>query len=158
MEELPVNVLSRINQNAQPVVLRWWAELNAADRQAAIAAWDDEARDRFFTANPEDHDPLPVVIGGRFIPAESPLMSPEWQADYFEYLLNHPELVLSNVVQIKRFGICTAHPDALAALKAGCIPVTFSCPFHSPDCPMRQLLDQCPNQSLQLTGLQRRTL
>ena len=147
MDEVPADILARIADDARPVVRRWWAGLTAADRQAAVAAWDDEAQDRFFAPESGDSEPIPVVLGGRFVPAEQPLVGPEWHADYFEYLLKYPELLLCEKPYFPIGGVCTAHPEARAALAAGCIPAGFQCPLASAECPMRRLLDKRPNRS-----------
>lgn len=153
MDELPADLLARIAAEARPAVERWWAGLSADDRRDALAAWDEAARDRFFAPSPDALGPVPVVIGGRFVPAEQPLVGAEWHADYFEYLLKYPELLLVNEVQLRTFHIgCTAHPEARAALAAGCIPAGFVCPLGSTDCPMRRMLAESPGQSIQLVG------
>jgi hypothetical protein len=148
VDEVPADILARVGDDALPAVRRWWTDLSAADRQAAVVAWDDEARDRFFAPLADDTlEQLPVVIGGRFVPAEqSQLVGPEWHADYFEYLLKYPELLLCELPYYPVMGVCTAHPEARAVLAAGCIPAGFVCPLSSVECPMRQLLAKTPNQ------------
>ena len=151
MDELPADIWLRIAADARPVVCRWWSGLTDAERADAVAAWDEERQAAFFTPETGDIEPLPVVIGGRFVPAEHPeLVGSEWQADYFEYLLKYPELLLPPP-EYHIGGVCTAHPEARAVLASGCIPAGFVCPLSSAECPMRPLLAKRPNQALHLT-------
>ena len=154
MDEMPADVLGRVAEDARAVVCRWWADLTDKQRGQLVAEWDERREMVFFTPEPGDcWEMLPVVIGGRFIPKEQPLVSPEWHADYFEYLLKYPELLV-NAPAERVFALgCTAHPEARAALKAGCIPAGFTCPLANSECPMRKLLARAPGQSLVLTGL-----
>src|SRR5438552_946116 len=77
----------------------------------------------------------------------------EWHAEYFEHLLNHPELVLLEPPAVRTFHICIRHEVARAVLTAGRIPPDFKCPFGIESCPMRKLLDVQPNRALQLIPL-----
>ncbi|WP_020475448.1 BTB/POZ domain-containing protein [Zavarzinella formosa] len=154
MDEFPAEMMARISEQARPVVWRWWDGLTPAEREEAVADWDERREAGFFAPLPGDcWDQIPVVIGGRFVPAEqSQLVGPEWHADYFEYLLSYPELLLNEKRPLRTFGICTAHPEARSALASGCIPAGFVCPLASAECPMRRLLAGSPGQSLCLTG------
>jgi hypothetical protein len=153
MVEIPGYILRRIADDARPVVLQWWACLDSKDRNDTLAAWDEQKTNRFFVSQTGDSaEKLPVVIGGRFVPAEQPLVGPEWQADYFEYLLKYPELLLCELPHIPIGGVCTAHLDARLALTVGAISSEFVCPLASDECPMRHLLRRKPNQTLYLTG------
>jgi hypothetical protein len=61
-------------------------------------------------------------------------------SDFYEYLVNH-EVILDGG---RTYHICSAHPQARAALAAGRIPAEFRCPFARATCPMRSLLDAAP--------------
>lgn len=153
MDELPARILSRIADDARPVVQRWWASLTPTAREDSLTDRDERRETGVFAPQEGDRwEQVPVVIGGRFVPAEhSQLVGPEWHADYFDYLLKYPELLLNEKREIRTGGVCTAHPEARATLAAGCIPAGFVCPLGSDECPMRKLLSQRPNQTLQLT-------
>lgn len=152
MEELPAYILERISEDARPVVLRWWTDLTSPQRQTALGDWDQRRDKNFFTPQSGDgEEQIPVVIGGRFVPAEQPLLNSEWRGDYFEYLLKNPELLLTQELH-RTFHLCRAHPEARAALAAGYIPAGFTCPFDSADCPMRRILAESPGDSFQLIG------
>jgi hypothetical protein len=127
--------------------------LSERERQDLLATWDERQESAFFTPEaPDTWDELPVVIGGRFIPAENPFIAPEWHADYFEYLLKYPELMLMEKPTRPLALGCIAHPEARETLRSGCIPAGFTCPLENADCPMRQLLAREPGHSFQLVG------
>jgi hypothetical protein len=67
--------------------------------------------------------------------------------DFYEYLVNH-EIYIDDG---PKFHICTAHPDARAAVAAGHIPAAFRCPRDEGECPMRSLLDLSPGRDVHLT-------
>src|SRR6185312_13370071 len=71
----------------------WWATLTDEAR-AEVVAFCDERRDgSFFMPIPGDPStPMPVVIGGRFVPHDDAWGLSEWGPDRFEYILDHPEL------------------------------------------------------------------
>jgi hypothetical protein len=60
--------------------------------------------------------------------------------DFYEYLVNH-EVILDDG---RTDHICSAHPEARAALTAGRIPADFRCPRAQASCPMRALLNAAP--------------
>lgn len=153
MDELPAEILGLVADDARRVVQRWWPNLSAAERGEMLTAWDEEQEEAFFSpASDDTPDRLPIVIGGRFIPAEEPLVDPEWHEDYFECLLNHPELLLAEQPYIRLGGVCTTHEKARAALLSGVIPTSFECPLGLAECPMRRLLAKAPRHSSLLTG------
>lgn len=153
MDELPAGVLAEVSEDARAVVCRWWADLTDKQRRQLLTAWDEQRETAFFSPLRGDTEAgVPVVIGGKFVPAENPFISPEWHADYFEYLLKNPELLVNEKQVFILGGVCTAHPEARAALEAGGIPAGFTCPRANVDCPMRKWLDRAPGCSLMLTG------
>lgn len=152
-DELPSDILARIPADALPAVRQWWADMTPPARRFALTAWDPRREDSFFDpADGDDWDQIPVVIGGRFVPPEQPLVGPEWHADYFEYLLKYPELLLDHEPFTPIGGACTTHPEARAALASGCVPAGFACPLGLAECPLRRLLDREPGRSLRLSG------
>jgi len=151
MDQVPANILVKIAEDARPIVRRWWEGLSEKDRRAVTTAGDEPVQNRFFTPEPGDSKPMPLILGGRFGPREQPVIGSEWHADYFEYLLNYPELLLNEEPYYPIGRICIAHEQARAELATGCIHTDFVCPFSSTECPMRHLLAQKPGHSLHLT-------
>jgi hypothetical protein len=68
-----------------------------------------------------------------------------WHDDYYDYLVNHEVYLFQVPGHVVH--VCTAHPLAAAAARAGCIPTGFSCPLRRPDCPMERLLSCAPGKS-----------
>jgi hypothetical protein len=71
----------------------------------------------------------------------------EHAENLYEYLVNHE----ITIPEPRSFHICTAHPQARAALRAGVLSPTFVCPREEEACPMRTLLDLQPGSSLQFS-------
>lgn len=89
----------------------------------------------------------PRRLVARFVEPDEPAEEP---GDFYEHLVNHEVTLDDGPV----FHICTALPEARAAIRAGRIPAGFSCPRAigpSSGCPMRRLLDRRPGHDLQLS-------
>ena len=112
---------------------RWWHQLAPAERRSL--------------RRPRERRSLQVV--GRFVEPDEGDARDESDAltDFYEYLVNH-ELVLDNG---SSFHICSAHPEARAAVSAGRVPAAFRCPRQLAACPMRQLLGEHPGRDLCLS-------
>jgi hypothetical protein len=134
------------------LVAAWWAGLADRDRAQLADLCDPRQDECFFGVAPEAASPVPVVIGGRFVPADDTTGWPEWHADLFDHLLCNPELVLVAPPVVRTFHICTRHEAARAVLEAGRIPADFRCPLSLEDCPMRRLVRAGTNQVLPPPG------
>ncbi|OWK36607.1 hypothetical protein [Fimbriiglobus ruber] len=146
MASLPPDLLAALPDGAGPVVGRWWASLSEADRAQLADRWDERLEVRFFTPQPDDAgsvdewDQVPNVAGGRFVPHDDARGLGEWGPGYFEYLLQHPELVLAYEPARRIFHIgCTRHAAARACLAGGAVPAGFDCPVGSAACPLQRL-------------------
>ena len=144
--DLPPELRALVPHESSPVIERWWDTLDEADRQTVARLWDERLEIYFFTPRADEAGQLdaweqaPRVRGGRFVPHDDAWGLAEGGPEYFEYLLDHPELVLLWQPAIRVFHIgCTRHPAARACLTAGAVPVDFACPVESPACPLRPL-------------------
>lgn len=100
----------------------WWEGLSEKDRRwlrQRLRYRDDVVVARFVEPGTED-DPVP--------------------SDFYEYLVNH-EVYLEDG---RQFRICSAHPQARAALERGAVRHDFRCPRGEGACPLEQLLAQRP--------------
>lgn len=86
----------------------------------------------------------PRRLVARFVEPDEPAEEP---GDFYEHLVNHEVTLDDGPV----FHICTALPEARAAIRAGRIPAGFVCPRAAADCPMRRLLGRRPGHDLQLS-------
>jgi hypothetical protein len=117
----------------------WWAQLDASSRTEALHLWHECSR---------AESGLAVRVEARFADDSDEDAGDFWHSDYYDYLVNH-EIYLFEVPGIH---ICTRHPLAAAAARAGFIPRDFSCPLLlAGDCPMRRLLAHAPGRSVRLT-------
>jgi hypothetical protein len=107
---------------------QWWRGLTAGERRALRS---DPGR------------PAPRVVA-RFVEPGDPA---EGTDDFYEYLVNH-EIYLDDGPPLH---ICTAHPEARAAVRAGHLPLAFQCPRRDLACPMRALLDRRPGHDVRLS-------
>jgi hypothetical protein len=100
MDELPPDLLALLPEGGVPIAKEWWSSLSDTDRRRLSGLWDQRLEVCFFAPQIDDAghidrwDQVPVVSGGRFVPHDDDGRS-EWEAGYFEHLLQHPELVLA---------------------------------------------------------------
>jgi hypothetical protein len=146
MIEFPADLLAAIPPGSVAVAQRWWSTLSDDQRRQVAGLWDERLEVRFFTPQRDeagrldDWEDVPVVRGGRFIPADDAWGLAEWGPGYFEHLLQHPELMLLWQPAERTFHIgCTRHPAARDCLETGSVPVTFTCPASSRSCPLMPL-------------------
>lgn len=92
----------------------------------------------------------PVRVIARFVEScDEKTAEPEAGAgdDFYEYLVNH-EIYIDDG---PKYHICSAHPEARAAVSSGRISASFRCPRGESRCPMRVLLDQRPEHDVRLS-------
>lgn len=139
MIPIPAQLIRTFADVDQDAIAAWWSKLSDAHRDE-IARLCDTRADTCFFGVVADESELPEVERGL---CEEDDVRPveEWAPDRFEYLLNHPELVLIWDQTERTFHVgCTAHPAARACWANGFTPWSFSCPFARSDCLMRPLL------------------
>jgi hypothetical protein len=122
----PAQLTKRLSPEQTTDVDRWWQELAPAERWAL----------RPNAGRPPARVVVRFVVAGEAELEEGDAST----SDFYEYLVNH-EVILDDG---RCYHICSAHPEARAALAAGRIPAEFRCPFARPTCPMRSLLDEAP--------------
>jgi hypothetical protein len=103
---------------------RWWEELEPSERRALRPN--------------AGRAPARVVV--RHVAGAELDEGDADAGDFYEYLVNH-EIILDGE---RTYRICSAHPEARAAIAAGRIPAEFRCPLARAACPMRSLLDEAP--------------
>src|SRR6266496_4636340 len=141
MSQPPPELLWGMSTENISIVQAWWAGLSDGTQSEILTLWDERVDTCFFTPMPEQPGEngsaaVPKVIGGKFASYEDTSGWDEWHAEYFDHLVNHPELVLLEPLVERTFYICTRHEAARAALAAGRIPPDFKCPFRLEGCPM----------------------
>ena len=115
----------------------WWAHLDASSRSEALHLWHECSQAEFGLA---------VRVEALFADDHAKETGDFWHSDYYDYLVNH-EIYLFNVPGVH---VCTQHPVAATAVRAGFIPHDFSCPLQAENCAMRRLLSHSPGRSLRL--------
>jgi hypothetical protein len=115
----------------------WWAHLDASARSEALQLWHECS---------ETESGLAVRVEARFADEQDEETGDFWHSDYSDYLVNHEIYFF----RPPAFHICTHHPLAAAAARAGFIPHDFTCPLVAADCPMRRLLAHSQGRSVRL--------
>lgn len=144
MEPLPAELRALISENGIIIADDWWGGLTHADRDRLARLWDERLEVCFFAPQHDEDgrldawEQVPAVTGGRFVPHDDDGRG-EWLLDFFEYLLEHPELVLAYEPPLRTFHICTRHEATWACVAVGEVPVGFVCPVGEAACPMRRL-------------------
>lgn len=83
------------------------------------------------------------VVVARYVEPDEAPDDEDGARNLYEYLVNHEIL---EVIQV--FRICTAESAAREVLDRRHLPVAFTCPRSDKNCPMRQLLAQCPGHDV----------
>ena len=139
MTSIPTHLTQTFADVDQSAIAAWWAKLSDAHRTEITKLCDTRADTCFFGVVADESE-LPEVEHG-LCDEDDVRPVDEWGPSHFEYLLNHPELVLIWDQTERTFHVgCTAHADAHACWKAGEVLAGFACPFAHADCLMRPLL------------------
>lgn len=139
MTPIPVQLTQTFAEIDQDAIAAWWSKLSDAHRDE-IARLCDTRADNCFFGVVADESELPEVERG-LCDEDDVRPVEEWAPSHFEYLLNHPELVLIWDQAERSFHVgCTAHTSAKTCWANGFTPSNFSCPFARADCLMRPLL------------------
>jgi len=145
--QLPHTVLEALPAEDHHHALLWWAALPPGPRLEFIAAWDHRAdridRAAFVWFDRVVWRALPLELRASLVDEEP---DDDARLELLDYFLNHESYVLREGTH----HICTAHPDARAAVARGFVPPDFTCPLQRPRCPMRQRLAEAPGKTLRL--------
>ena len=128
---VPPMLARRLSPTQVSLVTKWWRGLTPAEHRALR----------------RDPGRPPAGVVGRFVVPDSRGEDAGEPIDFYEYLVNH-EIFLEDG---RPYHICSAHPEARAAIAAGRIPAAFRCPRADVDCPMRALLSTTPGCDLRLS-------
>ncbi|QDU93630.1 hypothetical protein [Lignipirellula cremea] len=135
---LPANLTDSIPHSLLGDAERWWGGLDEADRDELALLCD--SRKDIFLFETFSADDGPRVTGGKFLPHDNAFGIDDWGADYFQHLLDHPELMIVYDRELRTFHIgCSRHSDARRCFVEGRVPADFPCPFHADACLMHKL-------------------
>src|SRR5688572_12708436 len=91
LNELPLFLRSSVADAEASAVQQWWDRLTDSDRQLLVAAYDKRWDECFFGPIP-DGEAVPTVIGGRYLANDDVWCFSEWETDWREYLVEHPDV------------------------------------------------------------------
>jgi hypothetical protein len=139
MTPIPNHLTAAFADVDQTAIATWWAGLSEGHREEVARLCDTRADTCFFGVV-ADESQLPHIEHGLTDDEEIKPVE-QWELCQFEYLLNHPELVLIWDEGVRTFHVgCTAHAHARACWKSGHVASNFACPFANENCLMRPLL------------------
>jgi len=145
MTPIPPHLTRAFAEVDQRAIAEWWAALDE-DHRAEVARLCDRRADSCFFGVVADASQLPEVERG-LCDEDDVRPVQEWAPAHFEYLLNHPELVLIWDQTERTFHTgCTAHRDARACWSNGSVPRDFACPVGRNDCLMRPMRGRTMNR------------
>ena len=111
MLPIPAQLTQTFAEVDQGAIAVWWSGLSDEHR-AEVARLCDQRADTCFFGVVADESELPEVEQG-LCDEDDVRPVDEWAPSHFEYLLNHPELVLIWDETEPTFHVgCTAHADA----------------------------------------------
>ncbi|WP_171473738.1 hypothetical protein [Frigoriglobus tundricola] len=87
-------MLDGVPDAACDAVRRWWAGLTLSN-QRLVAELADEQREASFFGVAPGIASVPTVFGGRFLANDDAWRFGDWEADWREYLTEHPDIFLS---------------------------------------------------------------
>ena len=148
---IPLEALEGLDEAEQRKAEQWWDGLNDSARAEFSLKWDSRNDDTSLIGTRDETgaivwNPLPLQLRGLLIEGRD--ADEDWDEDYYEYVLNHPEGVV--FLAGRTFHICRAHAVARQTLRSGVVPADFSCPLEDAACPLRRLADAGCGKSVRL--------
>jgi len=138
MVAVPEQLIKAFSEVDRKEIEGWWSGLSEG-HQAEMATLCDKRAESCFFGIVADESELPQVVGGY---TEEDEIKPveDWELQYFEHLLAHPELVIVWSMTTRTFHTgCTAHAAARACWEASQVSRDFACPFGRADCLMKPI-------------------
>ena len=155
METLPTQFEDAVPPAERADVQHWWQSLSEDTQRELIDSLDSHwDHSRFIKAGKRGSTRwrrIPVRLQARFVDAvdDEPTV---WHSDFYDYLVNHE---IYHVDLERMVHICTRHPLAAAAVRAGRISSQFQCPLADGNCPLRRLLAEADGRSIRLEAASR---
>ncbi len=144
ISSLPSSLIDSIPSVLLADAQRWWFSLSDSDR-SELKMLCDSRREIFLFETFSGDDDSPKVTGGKFIPHDHAFGINDWGEDYFQHLLDHPELMIVYDPELRTFHIgCSRHITARRCFAEGMVSDQFRCPFDSPECVMHKIVNNRP--------------
>ena len=148
MNPIPATLANSLPDELVADAESWWQTLGSADRDE-LQRLCDARKNLFLFETFSDSDEKPEITGGKFIPGANEFGIDDWGEDYFQHLLDHPELMIVHDPTQRTFHIgCSRHIDARRCFVEGSVSETLNCPFTKQHCLMHTLLGDRPAVNL----------
>jgi|JI10StandDraft_1071094.scaffolds.fasta_scaffold136677_3 hypothetical protein len=152
---MPAAAVAGLDDEGRAKARAWWKRLSPRAREEFIALWDERSEETSLAGEVQSDGSVvwhavPLEVRGLIVEGrKSSRRSRRWNADHYEYLVNHPEAVM--VLAGRSLHVCRAHPAARAVLKRGVLEGCFDCPLGRGDCPMTKLLEVSRGRRIEFT-------
>lgn len=145
VERLPKNLVESLPVQLLDQAECWWRNLSSGDRKE-IQHLCDQRKELFLFEMFGDSETERKIEGGKFLPGSNAFGIEDWGEDYFQHLLDHPELILVYETENKIFHIgCTLHSEARDCFSKGKIHGSFNCPFQDKNCRIKKIIGNSKN-------------
>ena len=140
MNPIPTTLSESLPSELMADAESWWQALADADLNE-LTRLCDARKSLFLFETFSGADYKPEITGGKFIPGANEFGVNDWGEDYFQHLLDHPELMIVHDPTHRTFHIgCSRHIDARRCFIDGAVSKSFNCPFGAQQCLMHKLL------------------
>lgn len=152
---MPAAALAGLDDEGRAKARAWWKRLAPRAREEFISLWDERSEETSLAGEVQRDGSvvwhaIPLEVRGLIVEGrKSSRRARRWNADQYEYLVNHPEAVM--VLAGRALHVCRAHPAARAVLKRGVLERCFDCPVGRSDCPMTKLLQASRGRRIEFT-------
>jgi len=140
MNPIPTTLAESLPSELRSEAESWWQALADADRNE-LTRLCDARKNLFLFETFSNPDNSPEATDGKFIPSANEFGVEHWDEDYFQHLLDHPELMILHDPAHRTFHIgCSPHTDARRCFVDGAVSKSFGCPFGAQQCSVYKLL------------------
>lgn len=140
MDSLPNTLVDSLPAELVGDAESWWLTLADSDR-CELQRLCDSRKNLFLFETFSEAETQPKITGGKFIPGANEFGVADWGEDYFQHLLDHPELMIVHDPTHRTFHIgCSRHIEARQCFVDGKVSRSFTCPFAADHCLMHAIL------------------
>src|SRR5579864_901913 len=132
MRPVPSQIVEGLSDTEAHIAKKWWCGL-AEVEQAELSTLYDPGKDSCRVISKQ----ITIVVDSELLRDDDEADTDDW-ADFFEYMLGHPEVFPPFVPFIRTFLIGCLYSRNAGHWVNEAAPAGFSCPFNSPVCPLRR--------------------
>ena len=131
MKPLPTQLAEGFSVKDAHIINKWWSLLTEA-KQAELSTLYDPRQDSCKVRAKQ----VTILVDSKLLCDDEADMD-DW-ADFFDYMLGHPEIFPPFEPYIRSFRIGCLSSSHAGHRVVEAVPAAFLCPFNSPVCPFRR--------------------